>query len=62
MYAYTIITLNGRSFTFIADEVKEFGGDYLFSENGDVVATFSKTAITGYFRSEVIDDDEEYDD
>ena len=56
---YTIITLNGKSATFEADEVNQDEERYIFSLDGEVVAQFLIKGIAGYFGSVVESDDEE---
>lgn len=56
---YTIITLNGKSATFEADEVNQDGERYIFSLDGEVVAQFLIKGIAGYFGSFVESNDEE---
>ena len=54
---YTIITLNGRGFTFEADSVEEDGEKYLFSLDGAVVASFLIKGIAGYYSMEQENED-----
>lgn len=56
---YTIITLNGKSATFEADEVEEDGERYIFSLDEEVVAQFLIKGIAGYFGSFAESNDEE---
>lgn len=53
MFAYTILTLNGRSFTFEADEVTEVHGELFFSLEGEVIGIFRKDALIGYYRQNI---------
>lgn len=56
---YTIVTLNGRGFAFVADEVTEYMGQLTFSLDGDTVAEFKKDAIAGYFITTYEDEEDE---
>ena len=44
-----VVTLNGRGFGFVADDMCEIDGTYIFSYEGETVAEFRKEAIAGYF-------------
>lgn len=57
-FVYTVVTLNGRGFMFVADDVDEVCGEYVFSLEGEIVAQFKKEAIAGYFITRVEDDEE----
>ena len=57
---YTVVTLNGKGFTFFSDDMCEIDGTYIFSEEGETVAEFKKDAIAGYFITRVYYEDEEY--
>lgn len=56
---FTIITLNGRAFPFIADEVTEDDERYRFSAEGEVIASFLIKGIAGYYAEEE-DDEKSY--
>lgn len=45
---YQIILINGREVEIEADEIEEEDGGYVFTEEGEVVAEFTKNNIAGY--------------
>lgn len=54
-----VITVNGKYFDFDADEVKDYGGEYAFYLEGEIVAEFMKNNIAGYIMQEKEEEDEE---
>jgi hypothetical protein len=53
---YIVVMINGRYIQFEADRVQEYGDDYTFYLDGDVVAEFNKKNIAGYIQ---VEDEEE---
>ena len=58
---FTIVTVNGKFFEFYADEVVDLDGEYIFSVDGDTVASFRKDNIAGYFMTCEDEEDDEDD-
>lgn len=54
-----VITVNGKYFDFDADEVKDYGGEYAFYLEGEIVAEFMKNNIAGYIMNDHEEDEEE---
>lgn len=54
-----VITVNGKYFDFDADEVKDYGGEYAFYLEGEIVAEFMKNNIAGYIMQEKEEEEDE---
>lgn len=56
---YTVITLNGKSYAFEADDVDEMNGRYFFYQDGEVVGIFLINGIAGYFAERAEDEEDD---
>ena len=55
---FTVITLNGKGFSFFADDVEENEDWYEFMLEGEIVAKFLIKGVCGYFKRECKDEED----
>lgn len=60
-YLYQVVTINGRTIAFEADEVEVDSERYVFSEDGEVIGEFERKNVSGYFKDNIEDIEDEYE-
>lgn len=56
---FAVVMINGKMVVFEAEEVETIEDRYVFTSDGEIVAEFERKNIAGYFKEEIIEEDEE---